>query len=167
MLRLFRKSRPKRRAKRWGAKPLTARSQNTENAVAQANAQKNRVPKRPIDMEWEARRGAKLMLKERRKSIETAKRNMRENNFLIKSFEEKRRLTEKQLAYYKDLKQVQPHYIKEYNKITKFWHEEPREEICKKRKEIRKQIMKQTGGKGLSIKKANWDYDSIIRCKKG
>lgn len=167
MLRLFKKSRPKYRAKRRGEKPLTARSQNTENAVAQANARKNRVLKRPIDMEWEARRGAKLMLKERRKSIDIARRNMRETNFLVKNFENKKRLTEKQLAYYKDLKQVQPIYAKEYNKVMKIWHEDSREEICKKRKEIRKQIMKQTGGKGLSIKKANWDYDSIIRCKKG
>lgn len=167
MLRLFRKSRPKIRAKRWGAKPLTARSKNTENAVAQANARKNRVPKRPIDMEWEARRGAKLMLKERRKSIDIARRNMRETNFLVKSFENKKRLTEKQLAYYKDLKQTQPIYAKEYNKVMRVWKEEPREEICKERKQVRKDIMKLTGGKGLSIKKAVWDYNSIIKCKKG
>lgn len=38
-------------------------------------------------------------------------------------------------------------------------------EICRSRKHRRDEIMKRTGGKGLRVKNALWNYTSFIQCK--
>lgn len=60
-------------------------------------------------------------------------------------------------------------YIKNWLKVDRLKPEkmvfDKDSEICRARKKRRDDIMKRTGGKGLRVKNALWNFTSFIQCK--